>query len=266
MLIVVSEVVSDKPMLFSYKEQVNEINKSRILRGGEGSFKLGPSQAFGSLTTDPQLLPHGSYTDDSVVPARRHRRAEAGLEVFSPLRSTSATKLANEATSLTGQGQFSRAAKQWLTAFEMSPTRLKYLDEAIYCYGLAGHFQRVAELLNTWKIYSPTQSHRFGELAPQMSSFMAERQVGDVQLEGLINIAVAVLLRHQLPVLPELFNLSLDEDEESQWYHYGIPVSGLSVDEIVELDLELVDCLMKANLPINLAGYFIILFEAFGVE
>jgi hypothetical protein len=175
-------------------------------------------------------------------------------------------RLANEATSLTGQGQFSRAAQQWLTAFEMSPTRLKYLDEAIYCYGLAGHFQRVAELLNIWKIYSPTQSHRFAELASQMSRFMAERQVGDVQLEGLINIAVAVLLRHQLPVLPELFNLSLDEDEESQWFYYGIPVYEISVEQNVEMDFELANRSVDECSPQVFQGGFVAMFEVLGVE
>lgn len=70
---VVSTVVWDKSRLYSYKEQVNEINPSRILRGGERTFKLGPSQTFRSLTIDQQFVPHRSYTDDSEVPRRNQR-------------------------------------------------------------------------------------------------------------------------------------------------------------------------------------------------
>lgn len=178
----------------------------------------------------------------------------------------SSSELANKASSLVAQGQFTLAAEQWLKAFQLSPAVLKYLDQAIYFYGLAGHFQRVGELLNLWETYNPQQPHRFAALAPQVMRFMEAKQVGDVQLEGLINLAISILLQNRLPVLPAQFNLSLVAAEESQWYHYGIPVSDLSVEDMVKLDLELINSLTKTNLPVNLAGYFITLFEAFGVE
>lgn len=194
-------------------------------------------------------------------PLTKSRAIERRLKYFD-----SSSKLANEASSLIERGQFSRAAEQWLKVFQLSPTVLKYLDQAIYLYGLAGHFHRVVELLNTWETYSPQQPHRFANLAPQVRRFMDAKQVEDIQLEGLINLAMTILLQNRLPVLPALFNLSLMEDEESQWYHYGIPVSDLSVEDMVKLDLELVNSLTKTNLPVNLAGYFVTLFEAFGVE
>jgi hypothetical protein len=70
---VVSTVVLDKPMPFSYKQTENKVNPSRIWRGGDGIFKLGQPQAFGYLTIDQQFVPHWSYTHDSEVPRRDKR-------------------------------------------------------------------------------------------------------------------------------------------------------------------------------------------------
>jgi hypothetical protein len=178
----------------------------------------------------------------------------------------SSSELANKASFLVEQGQFSRAAEQWLQAFQLSPTVLKYLDQAIYFYGLAGHFHRATELLNTWKIYSPQQPHRLAELAPQMIRFMEAKQVGEVQLEGLINLAISILLQNRLPVLPEQFNLSLVTDEESQWFHYGIPVYQISVEKNVEMDFELANRSVDECSPQVFQGGFVAMFEVLGVE
>jgi hypothetical protein len=174
--------------------------------------------------------------------------------------------LADYAHSLVQRGQFSQAAEKMLKAFDISPAMLKYLEEAIYFYGLAGHFHRVGDLLKTWDKLSPLLHHPFSKLACEMIDFMDKKNVEDVLLENLINVAISVLLQNQRPVLPYQFHISLKEDEESQWVHYGIPVCDISEAEIVKLDFELVDSLVEANLPVNLTGCFVTSYEALGVK
>ncbi len=179
----------------------------------------------------------------------------------------SAAQLAEDAASLVKRGQFSRAAGQWLKLFEhSSPTKLKYLDEAIYFYGLAGHFQRAAELLKRRESYRPKQPHPFAKLAPQVRRFMAEKQVDDVQLEGLINLAMSILLQNRLPVLPNQFHLAMLEDGEGQWFHYGVPVYEISVEKNVEMDFELANRSVDECSPQVFQGGFVVTFEVLGVE
>ena len=50
------------------------------------------------------------------------------------------------------------------------------------------------------------------------------------------------------------------EDEDSLWFHYGIPLHE-SVEKMVELDFELADNIADEKLPVNITGYFVPTFE-----
>jgi tetratricopeptide (TPR) repeat protein len=163
---------------------------------------------------------------------------------------------------LTRYGFFPQVADLMYQAYRLSPI-LNYLDDAIYFYGLAGHFHQVTSLLKTWDKVSPVRAHRFSQLAGEVLKFMDERNVSDADLEGLITIALLLLRQHKLSIAASMINISLLEDEDSQWFHYGIPLRE-SVEKMVELDFELADNIAEENLPVNLTGYFVPTFEMVG--
>jgi len=160
---------------------------------------------------------------------------------------------------LTPYGFFSQVADFHHQAYRLSPI-LNYLDDAIYFYGLAGHFHQVALLLRTWDKVSPHKAHRFSQLAEDIVKFMDERNVSDADLEELITIALLLLRQHKLSIAASQINISLLEDEDSLWFHYGIPLHE-SVEKMVELDFELADNIADKKLPVKITGYFVPTFE-----
>jgi len=148
---------------------------------------------------------------------------------------------------LTPFGFFSQAADLMYQAYHFSPV-LNNLDDTIHFYGLAGHFHQVVELLKTM-------------------TFMDERKVSDADLEGLIEIALSILRQHKLSISVPQINLSLLEDEESQWFHYGIPLrESVEVAKIVELDFELANRSVDECPPQIIQGGFVPMFEVVGEE
>lgn len=173
-----------------------------------------------------------------------------------------AFSLAVYAKSLMLFGLFSRAADLMHKAFELSPTTLNYLDDAIYFYGLAGHFHQVEKLLKIWDKQNINQTHRFSSIAPSVIELMDDKNVSDTDLEKLINIALSLLQPHNLTVMTSQINISLREEENDKWFYYGIPISQkLSVEEIVELDCELADSMAEKELSPMLSAYFVTFFE-----
>jgi len=168
------------------------------------------------------------------------------------------------AKSITRYGFFSQAADLMHQAYHLSPI-LNYLDDAIQFYGLAGHFHQVTSLLKTWNNLSSNQTHRFSQLAEEVVTLMDERNVSDADLEGLINIALLLLRQQKFSIVASQINISLSEDENSRWFHYGIPLRE-SVEKTVELDFELADNLAEEKLPVNLTGYFVPTFEMVGSD
>lgn len=165
---------------------------------------------------------------------------------------------------LTPFGLFSQAAELKRQAFDLSQGALNYLEEAIHFYGLAGRFHQVGELLKTWDKMSPDKAHQFSQLAGKVIDFMDEKNVSDADLEGLINIALSLLRQHELSIAAPQINISLLEDEDGKWLHYGIPLYDLSVEEMVDLDFELADRIAEEKLSANLTGYFVPTFEIIG--
>lgn len=173
-----------------------------------------------------------------------------------------AFSLATYAKSLTLFGWFSKAADLMLKAYELSPTTLNYLDEAIYFYGLTGHFHRVSELLTKWDKQNPHHQHRFSPISQQIIEFMDEKNVTDNELAKLIDIALSLLRQHRLTIATSQINISLPEEDNSQWFYYGIPLQqALSVENMVALDFELADKMTEANLSARLSAYFVTMFE-----
>jgi tetratricopeptide (TPR) repeat protein len=163
---------------------------------------------------------------------------------------------------LTPYGFWEQVADFHHQAYRLSPLK-NYLDDAIYFYGLAGHFHQVASKLKTWDKVSPQVAHRFSQLAGDVVKFMDERNVSDADLERLINVALLLIRQHKLSIAASMINISLLEDEDSQWFHYGIPLHE-SVEKMVELDFELADRIAEEKLPVNLTGYFVPTFEMVG--
>jgi tetratricopeptide (TPR) repeat protein len=165
---------------------------------------------------------------------------------------------------LTPYGFFLQVADFHHQAYCLSPI-LDYLDEAIYFYGLAGHFHQVVSKLQTWNQVNPQVAHRFSQLAGKVVKLMDERNVSDADLERLINVVLSQLRQHKLSIAASQFNISLLEDEDSQWFHYGIPLHE-SVEKMVALDFELADRIAEEKLPVNLTGYFVPTFEMVGAD
>ncbi len=165
------------------------------------------------------------------------------------------------ANCLTPFGRFSQAAQLMLQADDASP-KINYLNDAIYFYGLAGRFHQVVELLRNWEERYPNDQHQFSQLAPKIMTFMDEKKVSDTDLAGLINSVFSLLNQHPLAISQNII-ITLPEDEESQWLHYGIPVFDLSVENMVMLDFELADKLVDENFPTHLMGYFVPSFESY---
>jgi hypothetical protein len=173
-----------------------------------------------------------------------------------------AVSLATYAKSLTLFGWFSQAADLMLKAYELSPTTLNYLDEAIYFYGLTGYFHQVNELLKKWDKQNSHQPHRFSPMSPQIIQFMDEKKVTDNELNQLIHIALSLIRQHRLTIVTSQINISLPEEDNSQWFYYGIPLQqSLSVEKMVALDFELADKMTEANLSATLSAYFVTMFE-----
>jgi len=173
-----------------------------------------------------------------------------------------AFSLALYAKSFTLFGWFAQAADLMLKAYELSSTTLKYLDDAIYFYGLTGHFHQVSELLQKWNQQNPHQQHRFSLIYPQIIEFMDEKKVTDHDLAKLIQIALSLLRQHRLTIATYKINISLPEEDNSQWFYYGIPLQQtLSVEKMVALDFELADKMAEANLSATLSAYFVTMFE-----
>ena len=84
--------------------------------------------------------------------------------------------------------------------------------------------------------------------------------MSDADLERLITIAILLLRQHKLSIAASQINISLLEDEDSQWFHYGIPLCE-SVEKMVALDFELADNIADEKLPVNITGYFVPTFE-----
>jgi len=173
-----------------------------------------------------------------------------------------AVSLAIYAKSLTLFGWFSQAANLMLKAYELSPTTLNYLDEAIYFYGLTGHFHRVSELLKTWDKQNPYQPHQFSSITPQIIELMNDKKVTDDELNQLIHIALSLLQKYRLTIATSKINISLPEEDDSQWFYYGIPLQQtLSVEKMVALDFELADKMAEEELSATLSAYFVTMFE-----
>ncbi|HID99601.1 MAG TPA: hypothetical protein EYP59_04840 [Thiotrichaceae bacterium] len=167
---------------------------------------------------------------------------------------------------LTPFGFFSQAADLMYQAYHFYPV-LNYLDDTIHFYALAGHFHQVVELLKTWHQVSPDKAHRFSQLAEEVMTFMDERKVSDADLERLIEIALSILRQHKLSINVPQINLSLLEDEESLWFHYGIPLrESVEVAKIVELDFELANRSVDECPPQIIQGGFVPMFEVVGEE
>lgn len=156
-------------------------------------------------------------------------------------------------------GFFSQAANLWHQAYELSK-HPNTLNEAIYLYGLAGRFHQMDELLKVREQLNPANAHPFDPLAGKVTAFMDERQVTDTDLEALIEIALLLLRQHKVSISVSQINMVLLEDEESQWFHYGIPLHE-PVEKIVELDFELADNIAEQAFSTNLTGYFVPTFE-----
>jgi hypothetical protein len=173
-----------------------------------------------------------------------------------------AFSLATYAKSLTPFGSFSKATDLMLKAYELSPTNLNYLDEAIYFSGLTGHFHQVSELLKTWNKQNREKPHRFSSITPKIIELMDDKQVTDHELSQLIDIALNLLRQHRLTIATSQIKISLPEEDNSQWFYYGIPLQqNLSVENMVALDFELADKMTEANLSATLSAYFVTLFE-----
>jgi hypothetical protein len=173
-----------------------------------------------------------------------------------------AFSLAIYAKSLTLFGQFIQAADLMHKAFELSPSTLSYLDDTIYFHGLAGHFHQVGELLKLWDKQNTNKTHRFSQLSQEIIQFMDAKNVTDTDLEKLLSIALSLLRQHHLTIVTSQTDISLLEEENSQWFHYGIPIQqALPVEKMVALDFELADKMADESLSPTLSAYFVIMFE-----
>jgi hypothetical protein len=110
---------------------------------------------------------------------------------------------------------------------------------------------------------STDKAHPFSQLARDVIEFMDEKNVSDADLEGLINLSMTILRQYQLSIAAPI-NISLLEDEDGKWFHYGIPLHELSVEKMVELDFELADKIADEKLSTNLTAYFLPTFEMLG--
>jgi tetratricopeptide (TPR) repeat protein len=112
------------------------------------------------------------------------------------------------ANCLTPFGLFSHAANLMHQAYDFY-NNLEFLAATIHCYGLAGRFHQVGELLKMWDKMSPTTTHQFAQLSENIIEFMDAQQVSDDDLQRLIEIAMSILRQNQLTVVPESIEIDL---------------------------------------------------------
>ncbi len=168
------------------------------------------------------------------------------------------------ANCLTPFGLFSQAANLMHQAYDLY-NNLDFLAATIHCYGLAGRFHQVGELLKMWDEMSPATAHQFALQSGNIIEFMDAQQVSDDDLQGLIEIAMSILRQNQLTVVPESIEIDLYSGDNYVWFHYGIPLYE-SVDKIFEMDSELAAISVEKCPPQIIQGGFVPLFKAIGDE
>ncbi|MEZ5671566.1 MAG: hypothetical protein R3E08_03960 [Thiotrichaceae bacterium] len=168
--------------------------------------------------------------------------------------------LHNYATSLVNVGYFSESIALEIKSrslVEMTESRLLSL---VKVHVNAGLFHRAAQYLEKAADFD----NELSVFVLSLTQFMDENGVCDEELQQMIEIAIAVLHRHQF------FNfysgnvtMNFAGDEGARWFRYVIKVNR-SVEEVVEMKYELACQLAETDLPLKLLNNFMTTYECVG--
>ncbi len=164
----------------------------------------------------------------------------------------------NSATALNHKGFFWEAADLALKAYHLAPDNLRQLEQTVHYCEYAGKFHQAKALLSTRYRLAQGETHPHDDLINQVVNFMDEKLITDDDLEKLIKTVMSIPHKHHLYQFGEgSTEVYLLEDEYSKWYHYGVKLRHIEIDEVVELCLELSDTLAEVDLPTVVTNNFV---------
>ncbi len=168
-----------------------------------------------------------------------------------------ATVLQNHATTLEWNGYFSEAAKLAIESYDIFPSTY-HTQRVIELFIRTGLFHQAVNFMRQYPQKLQNDNYRFFF---QVEQLMDQQGVSDELLQQLIEMAIAVLHKH------EFFNFhnnrireELVEDESELCFCYTIKVKR-SMVEVIDLNYELAREIAKSGLPTSLTLNFVPMYE-----
>lgn len=168
-----------------------------------------------------------------------------------------AVVLQNHATALEWNGCFSEAAKLAVESYDTFPSTYR-AQRVIELFVRTGLFHQSASFMRQYPQKLQSDNYRF---FLQVEQFMDQHGVSDEMLQQLIEMAVAVLHKHEFfNFHSNLIREELVEDESELCFCYTIKIKR-SITEAVDLNYELAREIAKSGLPTSLTLNFVPMYE-----
>jgi len=166
--------------------------------------------------------------------------------------------LDNYAISMWMNGYFSEASRLNMESYKNFPLPLIAYQHYIFRLETMGFFHRAANLIRERLLNEQGNDDRF---IFQVEQFMDQHDVSDESLLQLIEMAIAVLHRHELfDVRHDRSRLELVEDESEKCFCYTIKIKR-PMAEVIDLNYELAREIAKSGLPTALTLNFVLMYE-----
>ena len=170
------------------------------------------------------------------------------------LSKNSSLVLENYAICLKNFGFFRQAMEKMLQLHNMDTSNQHFAENLfIYAYS-AGRMHLASNLLE--KLSFDERKEEIKNHVLQICRFMDKYQIGDNELEELIEIVQNTLHHHNIYLLPP-YDLSLQCDEGFEWWHYQITLPKMTESKFIEIEDNLIDAITCSNINPILLEHFI---------